>query len=181
MLVSEDKWHYYRVKSISTWLPTYWWDERGNKMLQRWVVSILGKRLKVNDGCNQEKHTSMIVPFVTTPNDVYIGELGFFFTPMIGSWKVAFSSGWVTLAFRTRRPIGRMKRSNFGGFRVNVSPTKHIFVTIRFQAFRFDFPVRTTLKTSASEMLRTLGRGTSHLPWKDERWVSFLVHFVFTC
>ena len=34
-----------------------------------------------------------------------------------------------------RLTIGRMKRSNFGGFRVNPSPTKVTFVTIRFQAF----------------------------------------------
>ncbi|KAF6769089.1 putative secreted peptide [Paragonimus kellicotti] len=99
-----------------------------------------------------------------TPRLVYMGELGFFFTPIIGSWKVAFNSGCVTFALRTRSPIGRMKRSNLGGFRVNVSPTKHILVTMRFQALRLDLPVRTILKASDSAMLRTLGSGTSHLP-----------------
>lgn len=31
--------------------------------------------------------------------------------------------------------VGRINRSNFGGFRVNPSPTKHGFVTKRFHAF----------------------------------------------
>jgi hypothetical protein len=31
--------------------------------------------------------------------------------------------------------IGRINRSNFGGFRVKPSPTKQGFVTSRFQAF----------------------------------------------
>ena len=31
--------------------------------------------------------------------------------------------------------IGRIKRSNFGGLRVNPSPTKQGFVTKRFHAF----------------------------------------------
>lgn len=35
--------------------------------------------------------TSITVPFVITPSWVYSGELGFFFTPMIGRLKVALS------------------------------------------------------------------------------------------
>uniref|UniRef100_A0A183JMP5 Band 7 protein n=1 Tax=Schistosoma curassoni TaxID=6186 RepID=A0A183JMP5_9TREM len=110
-----------------------------------------------------KEHTSIIVPLVITPKVVYIGELGFFFTPIIGSWKVVLSSG-VTFAFFTRKPIGRIKRSNLGGFLVNVSPTKHILVTKRFHALRLDFPVRTTLNASASDTLLTFGNGTSHFP-----------------
>ncbi len=37
--------------------------------------------------------TSMTVPFVMTPSCVYRGEVGFFFTPIIGKEKVALSSG----------------------------------------------------------------------------------------
>lgn len=103
--------------------------------------------------------TSRTVPLVMTPNDVYNGELGFFLTPIIGNWNVAFNSGWVTCAFVNRNAlsdeiifkgkflrqtetgfaenftIGRMNRSYFGGFRVKPSPTKHGFVTKRFHAF----------------------------------------------
>ena len=46
--------------------------------------------------------TSSTVPLVITPKDVYRGELGFFFTPMIGNWKVAFNSGCVTCALVNR-------------------------------------------------------------------------------
>lgn len=127
--------------------------------------------------------TSITVPLVITPSEVYIGELGFFFTPMIGKLNVAFSSGCVTCAVLKRKAIGRMNRSNFGGFRVNPSPTKQAFVTNRFQDFFFRFPVwmalkrvqsdrinmliygkKTYLNTSTSETAFTLGIGTSHLP-----------------
>ena len=108
--------------------------------------------------------TSMIVPFVMTPRDVYIGEDGFFLTPTIGRQNVAFSSGWVTCAFLNRKAMGRTKRSYLGGFRVNPSPTKQTLVTILFQPFLLLFPVFITLNTSASDWARTLGRGTSHLP-----------------
>lgn len=52
--------------------------------------------------CRNQSLTSTIVPLVITPNDVYIGELGFFFTPMIGKQKVALSSGCVTCALLKR-------------------------------------------------------------------------------
>jgi hypothetical protein len=74
----------------------------------------------------------MTVPLVMTPMEVYMGPLGFFFTPMISRLKVHLSSGWVTCAFVKRNPIGRMKRSYLGGLRVNPGPTKVTFVTIRF-------------------------------------------------
>lgn len=35
--------------------------------------------------------TSIIVPFVMTPRLVKVGDWGFFLTPMMGRWKVAFS------------------------------------------------------------------------------------------
>lgn len=41
----------------------------------------------------------------------------------------------MTFALRKRKAIGRMKRSYFGGLRVNVSPTKVGFVTTRFHCF----------------------------------------------
>jgi hypothetical protein len=41
---------------------------------------------------SSETFTSMTVPFVRTPRDVYIGDCGFFFTPRIWSWNVAFRS-----------------------------------------------------------------------------------------
>ncbi|CAG2178265.1 unnamed protein product, partial [Oppiella nova] len=134
---------------------------------------------------NSLMFTSMTVPFVMTPNDVYIGELGFFFTPIIGKLKVALNSGCVTCAVLNLRAIGRIKRSNLGGFRVKPSPTKHTFVTIRFQHFFLRLPVFMALKetiighvndsqwthrmgaylkTSISDTALTLGMGTSHLP-----------------
>ena len=42
--------------------------------------------------------TSIIVPFVITPSDVYMLEDGFFFTPTMSKQKVVFSSGWLTCA-----------------------------------------------------------------------------------
>jgi hypothetical protein len=41
---------------------------------------------------SSETLTSMTVPFVMTPSWVYIGDWGFFFTPSICSWNVAFKS-----------------------------------------------------------------------------------------
>ena len=35
--------------------------------------------------------TSITVPFVITPRDVYIGDCGFFFTPIIDKQNVAFN------------------------------------------------------------------------------------------
>lgn len=35
--------------------------------------------------------TSITVPFVITPSCVYIGDWGFFFTPIKGRQKVAFN------------------------------------------------------------------------------------------
>lgn len=37
--------------------------------------------------------TSMMVPLVITPREVYIVEEGFFFTPTMGRQKVVCSSG----------------------------------------------------------------------------------------
>lgn len=68
--------------------------------------------------------TSTTVPLVMTPSWVYMGDCGFFLTPMMGSWNVACNSGCVTLAFFMRRAIGRMKRSIFTGLRVKLSGTK---------------------------------------------------------
>jgi hypothetical protein len=36
--------------------------------------------------------TSITVPFVKTPREVYKGDWGFFLTPRIGNWNVAFNS-----------------------------------------------------------------------------------------
>lgn len=74
----------------------------------------------------------MMVPLVITPREVYIGPLGFFFTPMISRLNVHLSSGCVTWALVNRNPDGRMNRSYFGGFLVNPAPTKVAFVTILF-------------------------------------------------
>lgn len=73
-----------------------------------------------------------MVPFVTTPREVYIVPLGFFFIPIISKLKVHFKCGCVTWAFEKRRPLGRMKRSYFGGFLVNPGPTNVTLVTILF-------------------------------------------------
>lgn len=62
--------------------------------------------------------------------------------------------------------IGLMKRSYLGGLRVKPSPTKQTLVTILFHAFFCLFPVLMTLSTSVSPWARTLGRGTSHLPYR---------------
>lgn len=77
----------------------------------------------------------MMVPLVITPSEVYIGPLGFFFTPIISRLNVHLSSGGVTWALVNRNPDGRMNRSYFGGFLVNPAPTKVAFVTILFHCF----------------------------------------------
>lgn len=46
----------------------------------------------------------MMVPFVMTPKLVYMVDVGFFFTPMMGKQNVALSSGCVTCALLNRRP-----------------------------------------------------------------------------
>lgn len=78
--------------------------------------------------------------------------------------------------------MGRINLSNFGGFRVNPSPTYVTLVTILFHAFSMQyncritcqiyqmillllFPVLITLKTSSSPTALTLGIGTFHLPY----------------
>merc|ERR1712159_900381 len=83
--------------------------------------------------------TSMMVPLVKTPREEYMGPFGFFFTPKISSWNVALSSGWVTCALVKRKPLGRMKRSYFGGFLVKPGPTKVAFVIMRFHDFFMRF------------------------------------------
>ena len=93
-----------------------------------------------------------------------MGPFGFFFTPKISSWNVALSSGWVTCALVKRKPLGRMKRSYFGGFLVKPGPTKVAFVIMRFHDFFMRFPERITLNISSSATGRTLGSGTSHFP-----------------
>lgn len=64
-----------------------------------------------------------MVPLLRTPSWVYIGLEGFFFTPIIGSCTVTFSSGCVTLAFLYRNPIGLMNRSYLTGRLVKSGPT----------------------------------------------------------
>lgn len=120
-----------------------------------------------------------MVPFVITPSCVYIGDCGFFFTPMIDNWKVAFKSAirsfqsaqsyyftdysrCVTFARLNRNAIGRTNLSIFTGLRVKPSPTKVAFVTIRFQALLLLFPVRITLNISSSAIPRTFGNGTAY-------------------
>ena len=78
------------------------------------------------------KHTSIIVPLVMTPRELYIRPLGFFFTPIISRLKEHFNSGWVTLALVNRNPDGRINLSYFGGFLVNPGPTNVAFVIILF-------------------------------------------------
>mmetsp|Transcript_21106 Transcript_21106/g.58603 ORF Transcript_21106/g.58603 Transcript_21106/m.58603 type:complete len:211 (+) Transcript_21106:649-1281(+) len=108
--------------------------------------------------------TSITVPLVTTPSCVYIWPLGFFLIPMMSKQKVALSSGCVTCALVIRRPVGLMKRSYLGGFRVKPGPTNVILVTMRFHDFFWRLPDFNTLNISCSATGRTLGKGTSHLP-----------------
>ena len=79
-----------------------------------------------------EANTSMMVPLVKTPREVYIGPFGFFFTPIISRLKVHLSSGCVTWALVNRNPEGRINRSYFGGFLVKPAPTNVAFVIILF-------------------------------------------------
>jgi hypothetical protein len=72
-----------------------------------------------------------------------------------------------------RKPLGRMKRSYFGGFLVNPGPTNVAFVIMRFHDFFIRFPLRMTLNISSSATGRTLGKGTSHFP-------AFSFRFCFT-
>ncbi|MFS8029666.1 hypothetical protein Hanom_Chr17g01524971 [Helianthus anomalus] len=74
----------------------------------------------------------MMVPLVITPREVYIVPLGFFFTPIISRLKVHLSSGCVTWALVNRKPLGRIKRSYFGGFLVKPCPTNVTLVIILF-------------------------------------------------
>lgn len=68
-------------------------------------------------------HTSMTVPLVMTPNDVYMGELGFFFTPMMGRQNVAFSSGCVTWAFLKRSACSQKNTVQLQFYNKNKSQT----------------------------------------------------------
>ena len=52
-------------------------------------------------------------------------------------------------------PVGLMKRSYFGGFRVKPAPTKVGFVTMRFHCFFCRLPDRMTLNISSSAIGRT--------------------------
>mmetsp|Transcript_34586 Transcript_34586/g.84698 ORF Transcript_34586/g.84698 Transcript_34586/m.84698 type:complete len:200 (-) Transcript_34586:305-904(-) len=106
----------------------------------------------------------MMVPLVSTPSELYMGPLGFFFTPRMSSWNVHLSSGWVMCALVKRRPEGRMKRSYLGGLRVKPGPTKVALVMMRFQLFFWRLPLRMTRNISSSAMGRTFGSGTSHFP-----------------
>ena len=55
-----------------------------------------GLKYSIHVGIMNVQLTSITVPLVITPSPVYIGELGFFFTPIIGKQNVALSSGCVT-------------------------------------------------------------------------------------
>mmetsp|Transcript_9299 Transcript_9299/g.15281 ORF Transcript_9299/g.15281 Transcript_9299/m.15281 type:complete len:206 (+) Transcript_9299:1-618(+) len=113
---------------------------------------------------SSDTFTSMIVPLVMTPRLVYNADCGFFLTLTISKQKVIFSSGWVTCAFLNLKAEGRIYLSNFGGFRVKLSPTKETLLTIRFHAFFFRLPLRRILNISSSVMAFTFGMGTCHLP-----------------
>jgi hypothetical protein len=52
---------------------------------------------------SSETLTSITVPLVMTPSWVYIGDCGFFFTPSICSWKVAFKSAAARCKLEARR------------------------------------------------------------------------------
>ena len=52
-------------------------------------------------------------------------------------------------------PVGLMKRSYFGGFRVKAPPTNVTFVSIRFHCFFCRLPLRMTLNISSSAIGRT--------------------------
>lgn len=80
----------------------------------------------------ESQNTSITVPLVMTPIEVYIGPLGFFLTPIISRLNVHFNSGCVMWALVKRNPIGLIKRSYFGGLRVKPGPTNVTLVTSRF-------------------------------------------------
>ena len=118
--------------------------------------------------------TSITVPLVMTPREVYMADEGFFLTPKISRQNVAFSSGCVTWAFFMRKPLGRINLSYLGGFRVKFGSTKVIFVTTRFQAFFFRFPDACTRNISSSATALTCaerrGRSTrSEWPQNKKR------------
>lgn len=120
-----------------------------------------------------ENVTSMIVPLVITPRDVYIGPLGFFFTPMISRLKVHLSSGWVTWALVKRNPEGRMKRSYLGGFLVKPGPTNVTLVTILFHCFAAKAKIRSALWKAIVEglvcnYLPKLSNKYFHISWQTE-------------
>ena len=52
-------------------------------------------------------------------------------------------------------PLGLMKRSYLGGFRVKLGPTYVTLVTIRFHCFFFRLPLCSTLNISSSATGRT--------------------------
>jgi hypothetical protein len=83
---------------------------------------------------------------------------------MIGIWTVTPSSGWVTLAFLYRRPMGRIKRSYFTGLLVKSGPTNVGFVIILFQPFlAVFFPVFTTCVNAESAFyISAKLRGNKH-------------------
>ena len=56
-------------------------------------------------------------------------------------------------------PLGRMKRSYLGGFRVKLGPTKVTLVTMRFHCFFRRFPLCSTLNISVSATGRTWRSG----------------------
>ena len=76
-----------------------------------------------------------MVPLVITPRLVNKLDYGFFLTPKILRKNVVFNSGWVTCAFLNLKPVGRIYRSNFGGFLVKFSPTKVTLLIFLFHAF----------------------------------------------
>lgn len=93
------------------------------------------QKLSSNFNLNAWRSKYARAPLVMTPREVYSWDWGFFLTFTISNWNVAFNSGCVTCAFLNRKPVGRIYRSNLGGFRVKSSPTKHTLFTTRFHIF----------------------------------------------
>ena len=82
---------------------------------------------------SSDTFTSMTVPFVITPNDVYIALEGFFLTPKMSKQNVALSSGCVTWAFFMRRPLGRMNLRGPNGLKIE-NETTHRLLSRRRRA-----------------------------------------------
>lgn len=122
----------------------------------------------------RKNNTSMIVPLVITPREVYIGPLGFFFTPMISRLKVHFSSGCVTWALVNRNPEGRMKRSYLGGFLVKPGPTNVHFVTILFHCFaaREENRKEINIKEPAARKLQIQNTVFLQLKWFTKKGIT---------